>query len=347
MTKILPKSNLDAVIRGLHEAGYRVVGPVRQGRLVTYGEITSAADLALDAIVTRDSIKKFVLPRTEVLARFERDATGKVKIADAAAAPQPTVIIGCRPCDAAALPIDDLVFDWDSHDRFWFSRRESVRLVTISCARCDESCFCTSVGGAPDGAAGSDVLLTETATGDYDVKLLSDAGRELAAKFFGLQESPGGALRVAEVPVRFDLVKVKPWLDKNFDHPFWRDVALKCVGCGCCTFVCPTCHCFDMVDEGVRYRSERRRNWDACQLKNFTMHASGHNPRPWQEHRYRQRIEHKFAYYPSRLGRTLCTGCGRCVRACPVSLSMLEVVSDIASGKAGSSAAAKVEETKK
>ena len=176
MSRLLPRANLEGVVAALRSAGYRVVGPVRRGSLVTYDEISSAADLALDVIITRDSIKKFVLPRTEVVARFNRDAAGKVSVLDATAAPQPTVILGCRPCDAAALPIDDLVFAWDSTDRFWFSRREAVRLVTIACANCDESCFCTSVGGAPDSPEGSDVLLTETAAGDYEVQALGERG---------------------------------------------------------------------------------------------------------------------------------------------------------------------------
>ncbi len=334
MSRLLPRANLEGVVAALRSAGYRVVGPVRRGSLVTYDEISSAADLALDVIITRDSIKKFVLPRTEVVARFNRDAAGKVSVLDATAAPQPTVILGCRPCDAAALPIDDLVFAWDSTDRFWFSRREAVRLVTIACANCDESCFCTSVGGAPDSPEGSDVLLTETAAGDYEVQALGERGAELLAKFPGLRDAPAADRRVAAVPQRFDLSAAVTALEKNFESPFWRQTALRCVGCGCCTFVCPTCHCFDLVDEGPAYHSERRRNWDACQMKNFTLHASGHNPRPWQEHRYRQRIMHKFLYYPSRLGRTLCTGCGRCVRACPVNLSLLQVVSDLAAGRA-------------
>jgi len=126
-----------------------------------------------------------------------------------------------------------------------------------------------------------------------------------------------------------DLARVKAWLDANFESPIWEEVATRCAGCGACAFLCPTCHCFDIVDEGSERAGTRRKNWDACGFGKFTGHASGHNPRDLQNKRYRNRFMHKFKYYHDKFGQTLCTGCGRCVRACPVGVDIAAILAAI------------------
>ncbi len=117
------------------------------------------------------------------------------------------------------------------------------------------------------------------------------------------------------------------WLARNFDHPLWKSLALRCHGCGACTAVCSTCHCFDIVDEHDCFASgARRRNWDFCQSAKFTAHASGHNPRKSQTERFRQRVMHKFSIYPRRFDAILCTGCGRCARACGAGMNLPEIL---------------------
>jgi ferredoxin len=116
----------------------------------------------------------------------------------------------------------------------------------------------------------------------------------------------------------------------------WKTVALRCLGCGACTSVCPTCHCFDLVDEPDGTTSgTRRRNWDTCQASLFTLHASGHNPRSDQTARCRQRVMHKFAIYPKKFGQVLCTGCGRCIAACPAGVDLTEILNTIARRMSG------------
>jgi ferredoxin len=124
--------------------------------------------------------------------------------------------------------------------------------------------------------------------------------------------------------------KIRGWLEKHFDDPLWKLIALRCHGCGACAFVCPACHCFDIVDEpeGVD-RGTRRRSWDACQPALFTLHGSGHNPRKDQTARFRQRIMHKFNIYPARFGEVLCTGCGRCVRVCTAGMDLVAILGEI------------------
>ncbi len=126
------------------------------------------------------------------------------------------------------------------------------------------------------------------------------------------------------------LARLPDWLAAHFDHPFWNTLALRCHGCGACTTVCSTCHCFDIVDEHDTYgRGARRRNWDFCQSSKFTLHASGHNPRADQNQRTRQRIMHKFSIYPRRFDSILCTGCGRCARACGAGMNLPEILGQL------------------
>ena len=125
------------------------------------------------------------------------------------------------------------------------------------------------------------------------------------------------------VPVRFDPKTVEAALRRRFDDPMWEKAARSCLACGTCAFVCPTCHCFDIQDEMTGSEGIRQKNWDACAFPLFTLHTSGHNPRPDQPSRWRQRLSHKFRYYPEKFGRVLCTGCGRCLRLCPAGMDLL------------------------
>ena len=166
---------------------------------------------------------------------------------------------------------------------------------------------------------------------------MTDEGTEFAEKT-GLFDEAGADLdkEVATKAVKeklgkkFDLDKIKPWLDENYDHDFWGQVTRMCIGCGVCTYVCPTCHCFDLVDEAHYDGGCKVKNWDACQFAQFTVHASGHNPRPDQVSRHRQRIMHKYKYYVDNLGEVLCTGCGRCVRHCPMEVNLIRILKGIA-----------------
>ena len=133
----------------------------------------------------------------------------------------------------------------------------------------------------------------------------------------------------ADVPVIFDAAAVTEWCASNFEAELWQTAGLGCLGCGACAYACPTCHCFDMQDEGTRTAAVRLRNWDSCGFGLFTQHASGHNPRPEQTHRWRQRVMHKFSYLPERFELLGCTGCGRCARLCVAKMAISEVCRQI------------------
>jgi ferredoxin len=145
----------------------------------------------------------------------------------------------------------------------------------------------------------------------------ADGGEPIDPRLRGLERGTGVAL-------------LPDWLARNFDHELWKTLALRCHGCGACAAVCSTCHCFDIVDEHDSYGAgARRRNWDSCQSAKFTAHASGHNPRRSQTERFRQRVMHKFSIYPRRFDATLCTGCGRCTRACGAGMNLPEILGQL------------------
>lgn len=330
--KVLLKSKLDELVAALTAAGQAVFGPVKDGELSFYGPVSRGQDLALDQVAPDRTLKELFFPRTEPMMTYE---IRKQQVAMQEVAPPdgPRVIFGVRPCDAAGLAIDDALFGWDYKDSYWFTRRECSVIVSIACTAADEFCMCTSMKLGPDDPKGSDVLLRPLQDGSgWQVEAVTEKGKGLVDRISGvLTEGAEVLAPAATVPKKFDLEKVAAWASapENFDSPFWREVSRRCLGCGACTFLCPTCHCFDVQDEGDVYQGVRRKNWDSCSFAMFTLHTSGHNPRPTQMSRWRQRIMHKFNYYPGKFDAYGCTGCGRCTRQCPVDMGITETLQEL------------------
>jgi ferredoxin len=334
MSRCISKDDLRKRAGEWMAAGKTVGGPVQvKPGLVLYAPLPSAQALLLDGwIRPANSIKEFVFPRHEALYGYAIDGP-RITLREMPAEIPEQVLIGAHPCDAAALPILDKLFNWDYTDDFFNRRRAATTVITLGCTAHDEHCFCTSVGLDPAAERGSDVLLFDAGDGSYEVRCLTEKGAALWGGAVDAVTDDGASKTAAKMGAgpekRFEPEAIAEFAKEHFEDPFWREHALACVGCGACAYTCPVCHCFDLVDEGNRRGGVRARNWDACQFAMFTLHASGHNPRPAQGARQRQRIYHKFLMYPEKFGEILCTGCGNCARNCPVGLGVLPLVSEI------------------
>jgi ferredoxin len=312
---------------------HRVVAPVAGPRGAVWGEIRRPDEVLWEYGRTTDSPRAWLTPRTEPLFAYDL-ATDPLAITELPIEAPPTALLLLRSCDVAGLRALDPVMRWDYTDEFFEARRAATLLVSLGCreAPSPETCFCGATGLDPRRAEGADIAIEGVPGRDgmaYRVVPLTHAGRASLGSAPGpLADGPPVGEAVNTLPL--DLDRARAFLRGHFEDPLWERVAEACLGCGTCAFVCPSCHCFDIVDEGDWRRGRRMRNWDSCAFSHFTVHASGHNPRPHQWNRYRQRIYHKFIYYPDKFGRLLCTGCGRCVESCPTGMDLIEVLADLA-----------------
>ena len=250
---------------------------------------------------------------------------------------QGKVLLGVRPCDARALEIVDNLFEWEENDPYYWDRREKTILVGLACNEPFLNCFCTSLEGSPGSTQGLDVLMVDLGE-SYFLKGVTEKGEKLLQEVGNTLEDASGEGKEADRIVKeaeskiirkVDVEKIPEKLPHLWDAPLWDQVSRACLGCGACTFLCPTCHCFDIQDEVEGYDGRRCRMWDSCMFSEYTLHASGHNPRPSRQDRTRNRINHKYNYYVQKFDKIACVGCGRCITNCPVNIDILDILSRV------------------
>ncbi len=345
MQKVFDKEGWLETLQGL-QSRYKVFVPVREGDFWAFRELSAGKRPAFDYPNSRLSPKALMYPQSERLLECPvvRGEEGARVLREVKKTFAPQAIVGLRPCDGRAFELVGLNFEAAGcRDPWWVRRREASTLVGLGCRKPCPGCFCTSTGGGPYDRQGLDVLLTDLGEG-YLAESLTEKGLEWLECAGGgrepEEEQAAAARRLAaeaeaglDPAVVFDRIGSRGVLEL-FDAPFWEEVSFACLSCGVCTYLCPTCWCFDIQDEAAGGRAERIRNWDSCMFALFTLHGSGHNPRQEKLRRVRQRFMHKLRYYPERYGRGVqCTGCGRCVRHCPVNIDIREVAKQMANSE--------------
>jgi sulfhydrogenase subunit beta (sulfur reductase) len=273
------------------------------------------------------------LPNLEKMFGYRKDGDG-YHLEQPDITNQKQLIFGIRPCDARALSIIDLVFRDSYEDTYYLTRRKNTLLAGMGCLNPYDSCFCTSLGFGPATATDVDLMLTDTGD-ELIIEEITEKGKELLGKTQGLVEATDeDEARAAEVKAgaskkvtrQIDIKGIEKYLPASLENEkLWEKLAAKCVSCGICTFLCPTCYCFDINDETRRGSGARYRNWDCCSFPIYTQMPM-ENPREEKWRRVRQKVHHKYNFYPRLFNVIACTGCGRCIRMCPVNWDITQTL---------------------
>jgi len=315
---------------------FAVLAPSRENGVAEMaeweGKDTSFLDWYRNTVIPP---KASFLPPMEEMFRFQKDKEGyHIELPPKDEHKQ--LIFGIRPCDARAMAILDMTFEEAYQDPYYLSRRKNAVLVGLGCTNPCESCFCTSMGVSPAESTDVDLMLTDI--GDHFlIEVVTDKGKELIVKTNDLEEATkddeAKAKQAKEtsynkVTRKLDTEGIVAKLQASFDDEgFWEKVAAKCISCGICTLLCPTCYCFDINDELVR-GGTRFRSWDSCGFSVYTKMPM-ENPRQEKWRRVRQKVCHKYEFYPMTFDVIACTGCGRCIRLCPVNWDITQVLESV------------------
>jgi sulfhydrogenase subunit beta (sulfur reductase) len=358
---VLDLDGLQALVDELRARGYRVVGPTVRDGAIVYDEIASVEDLPAGWTDEQDagryrlrrrddgalfghavgphSWKRFLFPPRSRLWRAEQGRDGIEAPEELPEPPPPYAFLGVRACELAAIAVQDRVFLGGRYrDPIYEACRAGAFVVAVNCGAPGGTCFCASMGTGPQVTAGFDLALTE---------LLGDGGHEFVTEVGGGR----GAEVLAALPSRpataadlaaaasvtrlaadrmgrtIDTTGVRDLLVGNPEHPRWEEVADRCLACGNCTMVCPTCFCWTVEDtadlDGAG--AERWRRWDSCFTLDFSL-LGGRSVRASTRARYRQWLTHKLANWIDQFGTSGCVGCGRCITWCPVGIDLTEEV---------------------
>jgi sulfhydrogenase subunit beta (sulfur reductase) len=359
---VIEPDGLDQLVTALRRRGYRVVGPTLRDGAIVYDELESAADIPAGwtdvqepgsyRLERRDdqarfgyavgpqSWKQFLFPARVSLWRARRTEDG-FEVAEPEPPDAPYAFLGVRACELHSIEIQDRVFTGGRHvDSDYAGRRRDAFLVAVNCFQPGGTCFCTSMGTGPRAEAGYDLALTELLDGGH--RLLVEAGSQRGAEV--LEELPGRPAAAADREAAEQVVQaaagqmgrtleadgLRDLLAQNLEHPRWDEVAERCLTCGNCTLVCPTCFCSSVeeVTDLDTDNAERVRSWDSCFAIDHS-YIHGGAIRPSGRSRYRQWLTHKFGTWHDQFGSSGCVGCGRCITWCPVGIDVTEELTAI------------------
>ncbi len=329
----LQKEKLNDFLDGLRKEKY-LFAPQKEGESLQFSPVSEESQVELDFQNTIIPPKNAVFPQTETLFTYQ---IGKLDI-ELPEEDRERVVLGIRPCDARAMEIIDRLFSWDEDDPYYFDKRNKAALIGLACLEPCINCFCTSFeDGGPASTAGLDVLMT-AAEDIFILQPVTEKGEQLLSEQDLLETASDDEMKTVEkshaeaaekLQRKIDTEGIPQGLPGLWESPLWEKVSGSCLGCGICTYLCPTCHCFDIQDEVEGFDGRRCRMWDSCMFGEYTLHASGHNPRPTRRERTRNRINHKYAYFVDKFDVIACVGCGRCINYCPVNIDILNILAQV------------------
>ncbi len=321
--------------------------PIKKGGEVNYHVWGEGKEVSLETLKTVKSPKSMFFPQTENMMKFKTEGKN-IEILEAGIRKQgdqlkPFVLFGVKACDYKAIEVLDKVFLADPVDTYYQARRNATTVVTLACSKPEESCFCSVFDIDPTAPKGD---MTAWLDDNYLYLQANTEKGEALAQIAQDYAENGGEDAVAEQQAKtkqtleklpfagLDLSAFTPEnLNELFNAEEWDKMSEACLGCGTCTFVCPTCQCFDIRDFKTNEGVLRYRCWDSCMYSDFTLMAHG-NSRTTQMQRFRQRFMHKLVYYPSQYDGTYsCVGCGRCVNKCPQKLNIVKVIKTLGGKK--------------
>jgi ferredoxin len=362
--RLIERSALDGLLQALRRRGFQPFGPTVRAGAIVHEELDSAADLPAGwtdvqeggsyRLVRRgdealfghnvgpESWKRLLFQPTLELWHARRSADGELEVREEPPERPRYALIGVRSCDLHAIAVQDRVFvegPWADPD--YTARREGAFIVAVNCSQAAATCFCVSMGTGPRAESGFDLALTELldASGHrFLVEVGSERGAEVLGEIPSLPAGAGDEQAAEQVSARaavqmgrtLDTTDIRDLLYRNREHPRWDEVADRCLTCGNCTMVCPTCFCasVDDVTDLAGEEATRVRRWESCFSLEHSYVAGGH-VRSSAKSRYRQWMTHKLASWIDQFGTSGCVGCGRCITWCPVAIDITEEVAAI------------------
>lgn len=324
--RLLAKDRLDALLAELCTEAVVYV-PKEVNGVKKFAPYISPEPMQLDILKTDLPPKDLLFPQSQKMYHYGVNTEGTMFVNPIIESGE-QVLFGVRPCDMRSIEcLDDVFFTKGYVDEYYEAKRAKLLTVALACSEPNETCFCESVEASPNAAPGADIMLRDC--GDaFSVTAQTEKGETaLAGSWAAFLTEGEAAPQDAHCTLSVDTTDMEERFAALVDSDeLWDAFSLKCLNCGTCTFICPSCYCFDIDQENRCKEGVRFRCWDSCMFSEYTEMAGGHNPRPEKRDRVNNRFMHKLSYFEDRYGKVLCVGCGRCMDHCPVGIDITTLI---------------------